>query len=189
MELEDLLSGLTNNKIMSPPANLTSTKLLRDFPLIFVVLFLGNAIVLRWDKTADNADFSVESTRTAAALLRYGEFRDPYAPMATGLSAHSPPAYPVMYAGIIRVFGTGHDAWWAMRVLTLAVYALQLALLPVLAAALDLTRSSGTIAAWLGVLIPVPGSIYKWETAFTALFLVVLACSLRNCALNPNRLL
>lgn len=152
-----------------------STKLLRDFFLIFAVLFFANALVPRRDATTDTADSSVESTRTAAALLQYGEFRDPYAPMPTGLSAHSPPAYPLMYAGIIKVFGTGRAAWWAVRVLTLAVYALHLALLPVLAATLSLNRLSGTIAAWLGILIPIPGSLYKWETVFTALFLVVLA--------------
>jgi hypothetical protein len=171
---------------MSLPAKLTSTKLLRDFFLIFVVLFLGNAIVLRWDTKADKADFSVESTRTAAALLQYGEFRDPYAPMPTGLSSHSPPAYPLLYAGIVKVLGAGRASWWAIRVLTLAVYALHLALLPVLAVTLNLTRLSGLIAAWMGVLIPIPGSIYKWETAFTALFLVVLALLTAKWCAQPQ---
>ena len=138
---------------------------------------LANGVAGQWLKTAERADFGVETTRTAESILKHGEFRDPFAPIATGPTAHVAPAYPVLYSAVLAIFGTGKAAWWAIRFLTLAAYALGLALLPLLAVELGLSRRIGVIGALLGCIVPIPGSCYKWEAIFTGLMLVAMACA------------
>src|SRR5579862_3583691 len=148
----------------------------------FAVCTLGNGLGGRWISTAEGADFGVESTRTAAAILKYGEFRDPFLPMPTGPTSHVAPAYPVLYSGVMAVFGTGKTGWWAVHLITLAAYTLQLSLVALLAVELGFSALTGMIAAGLGCLIPLPGSSYKWEAHFTGLLLVAIACTmLRFC--------
>lgn len=142
---------------------------------MFAVLLAGNAVAGRWFSTAEPADSSVESTRIAASLVNDGTFSNPYGLMKTGPSAHVAPAYPALYAGLIAVLGAGKATWWAIRILTIAAYALQLALLLTLAAKLGLDRRAAIVACILGCLIPLPGSLYKWEAVFAGLLLVLLA--------------
>jgi hypothetical protein len=142
---------------------------------IWIVLLAGNILAGNWIRNADDADFGVESTRTAAAILHDGRFSDPFEVMATGPSSHVAPAYPVLYAGVIAAFGAGKTAWWAIRAITLGAYALQLALLPGLVAELGMARQIGVLAAVIGCLVPIPGSCYKWEAIFSGLMLVILA--------------
>jgi hypothetical protein len=142
---------------------------------VLIVLLAGNIIAGNWFRNAEDADFGVESTRTAAAVLRDGRFSDPFVVMPTGPSSHVAPAYPVLYAAMIAVFGTGKAAWWAIRVITLGAYALQLALLPKLVAQLGMAHQIGILAAGIGCLVPIPGSCYKWEAIFSALALVLVA--------------
>jgi len=141
----------------------------------FTACLLANGTAGNWLRTAEGADFGVETTRTAAAILKYGEFRDPFVPMPTGPTAHVAPAYPVLYSGVVAVFGAGKGSWWAIRILTLAAYALGLSLLPWLAFELGLSRRVGVVGAVLGCLVPLPGSCYKWEALFTGLALVAMA--------------
>jgi len=142
---------------------------------IWSVLLGGNILVGNWVRNADEADFGVESTRTAYAILHAGRFSDPFEVMPTGPSSHVAPAYPLLYAAVIVAFGAGKAAWWAIRVMTLAAYSLQLALLPRLVAQLGMTSQIGVLAAGVGCLVPIPGSCYKWEAIFSGLMLVTLA--------------
>src|SRR5579871_4416372 len=143
--------------------------------LILIVLLSGNILVGNWICNASDADFGVESTRTAAALLRTGSFRDPFVVMPTGLSSHVAPAYPVLYAAVVWTFGTGKATWWAIRVITLGAYSLQLALLPLLAVELGIARQIGIVGTAIGCVVAIPGSSYKWEAMFTGLALVIVA--------------
>jgi len=151
------------------------TVVFRAGALIFIVLLIGNSVAGRWVQTAEPADSSVESTRIAASLVRDRSFSNPYGLIRTGPSAHVAPAYPVLYATLLSVLGPGKATWWAIRVLTIAAYALQLALLLTLAGRLNLHLRVGAIACILGCLIPLPGSLYKWEAVFAGLLLVILA--------------
>jgi len=135
-------------------------RLLQLWLAVFAICTLGNGIAGRWLSTAEGADFGVESTRTAAAILKYGEFRDPFIPMPTGPTAHVAPAYPLLYSAVVKTFGTGQPTWWAIRLITLAAYALQLALLPLLAIELGFAPLVGVVAAGLGSLTPLPGSCF-----------------------------
>jgi hypothetical protein len=150
-------------------------RLLPFWLAVFAICILGNGIAGRWMSTAEGADFGVESTRTAAAILKYGEFRDPFVPMPTGPTAHVAPVYPLLYSAIVKTFGTGKPTWWAIRLITLAAYALQLALLPLLAIELGFPPLVGVVAAGLGCLAPLPGSCFKWEALFSGLLLVATA--------------
>lgn len=150
-------------------------RLLLSWLAAFVVCALANVAAGRWLSRAESADFGVESTRTAASILKFGEFRDPFAPMATGPTAHVAPAYPFLYSAVVATFGTGKSAWWAIRLLTLAAYALQLALLPLLGVELGFSPRLGEVAALLGFITPLPGSSFKWEALFTGLLLVAIA--------------
>jgi len=141
----------------------------------FALCTLGNGIAGHWLSSAEGADFGVESTRTAAAILKYGEFRDPFAPMPTGPTAHVAPAYPLLYSAVVAGFGTGKAAWWAIRLITLGAYTLGLSLLPWLGMELGFTPLVGLVAAGLGCLVPLPGSCYKWEALFSGLLLVAIA--------------
>lgn len=141
----------------------------------FSVCTLGNGIAGRWLSTAEGVDFDAESTRTAAAILKYGEFRDPFAPMPTGPSSHVAPGYPVLFSAVVATFGSGKAGWWAIRLISLAAYSLQLSLLPLLGVELGFSPLVGLIAAGLGCLAPLPGSSYKWEALFTGLLLVAIA--------------
>jgi hypothetical protein len=144
----------------------------------FSVCILGNGLAGRWLSTAAGLDFDAESTRTAAAILKYGEFRDPFAPMPTGPSSHVAPAYPVLFSAVVATFGSGKPGWWAIRLISLAAYSLQLSLLPLLGVELGFSPLVGLIAAGLGCLVPLPGSCYKWEALFTGLLLVAIAYTL-----------
>jgi hypothetical protein len=168
---------LTAQNFDQPPARhaFRASRILLLWIAIFAICALSNGLAGRWLSTAEDADFGVESTRTAAAILQYGEFRDPFVPMATGPTAHVAPAYPLFYAAVIKTFGTGKAAWWAIRAITLAAYALSLALLPLLAIELGFSAAVGVVAAGLGCLTPLPGSAFKWEALFTGLLLVALA--------------
>ena len=141
----------------------------------FSLCVLANGAVGHWLQIAEGADFGVETTRTGAAILKFGEFRDPFAPLPTGPTAHVAPAYPALYSAVVALFGTGKAAWWAIRFLTLGAYALALSLLPWLGGELGMPRRVGVVAAILGCLVPIPGSCYKWEALFTGLMLVVMA--------------
>lgn len=138
-------------------------------------MLAGNAIFGKWFTTAGSVDFTSEATRIAASLVHNGTFSNPYGLMQTGPSAHLAPAYPALYAVLMLALGTGTAAWWAIRLLTIAAYALQLAVMVALARKLKLDARGGAIACVLGCLIPLPGSLYKWEAVFTGLVLVVLA--------------
>jgi hypothetical protein len=75
----------------------------------------------------------------------------------------------------VWTFGTGKATWWAIRVITLGAYALQLALLPLLAVELGIARQIGIVGAAIGCVVAIPGSSYKWEAMFTGLALVIVA--------------
>jgi hypothetical protein len=154
--------------------------------VILIFLLVGNTIAGNWVRNASDADFGVESTRTAGALLHYGRFSDPFLVMPTGPSSHVAPSYPVLYAAVVAAFGYGKATWWAIRVITLSAYALQLALLPRLVVHLGMARQIGIVAAGIGCLVPIPGSCYKWEAIFAGLALVIVAHLTTSLRLETN---
>lgn len=163
--------------LTAPPrrTRLGARRVLQLWLAVYLLCLIANAGFGRWWRIAEPADFSNEATRMGGSLVRHGEFRDPFAPMPTGPTSHSGPGFPVLYAGILLVFGMGKATWWVTHLVVLAAYALSLAWLAPLAVEIGVPVQAGILGAVIGCLIPLPGGSYKWETLFVALFLGLTA--------------
>ncbi len=126
-----------------------------------------------WWRYRLGADYSAEATRVAASIVHNGTFANPYGSMPTGITAHVAPLYPYLYAVLVRIFGEGELFGWMIRVFTLGVWSLQLALLPDLAERCGLSRRSGLAAAAMGCFVLVPGTAYKWEFVLASTLLAL----------------
>ena len=103
----------------------------------------------------------VEMVQVAHSLLRNGFLGNPYA-IETGPTAHELPIYPVLLAGIYRLFGETPRGEGVKYLLTITLASLQYALLPALAQAVGLQPSIGVVAGLMGALLPVQ---FYMETA------------------------
>jgi hypothetical protein len=111
-----------------------------------------------------------ETLNVARNVVRTGEFANPYTELPTGLTAHLPPAYPLLLALAMRVFG---DPRFAPIVgfFTFGLHGLHAALLPVAARSL-LGRElvgAGVLAALLPAMLVLPAL----EAALTAVLILV----------------
>lgn len=142
---------------------------------LFVICLLLNAVGGRWWQSTEGLDIYVESTAIANALVEGRGYADPFYGVWSGPSAHMAPAYPTIYAAIIFLFGVGHASWLIVRFLTIAAYTYQLSMLPRICRAARVREDAGLFAALLGAVIPLPGTLYKWEAVFVgALFTFIL---------------
>ncbi len=139
-------------------------------------MLISNATAGKWFLGVGGPDYGRETTQIAKSLLMHGTFSDPYSPMPTGPTAHVGPLYPLFYAAMLRVFGSGEAFGWAIRLLSLAALALHWALLPLAASRLGIPAAAGLFAAILGALIAAPTSLYNQDAAFTCLLLTALIC-------------
>ena len=144
--------------------------------ILFSILLFSNAIAAKWFLGVGGPQYGLESTNIARSLLEHGTFSDPYPPARTGPTAHVGPLYPLLYAAMIRIFGTGEVFGWAIRLLTLAALALHWALLPLAASRLGIPASVGLLAALLGSIVAVPNTLYNQDAAFTCVLLTALIC-------------
>jgi hypothetical protein len=126
-----------------------------------------------WSPHARLTKLRYESVELGNSIALKGSFSDPFAPLATGPSAHVGPIYPALVALIIKVFGTGPNGNFALMMLTKLVVGAQLALFPLLAEYMGLHCLTGTIAAiaWLVADFP----LLPWESDFAGLLIVILA--------------
>jgi hypothetical protein len=144
---------------------------------VFVFSVLVHTVANQWWlNNNDGPDTYIESTHVALSLARGEGFRNPFLIQETGLTAHVAPAYPYLYAAVLRVFGTGVEGAWAVRLLTIGASALLWSLMPVFARVWGLPDRVGLISTAIGVMLPIPGSCFKWEAIFAALLLVCCAC-------------
>ena len=133
---------------------------------------------VQWNRAATQSNTGFESIALADSLATRGSYADPFAPLATGPSAHVAPAYPALVAALIKIFGAGAGADFALGIVTKAVVGMQLALLPFLAEYMGLSWITGALAgvAWL-----LSGfTLLRWENDFAALFVVLLAFPMYN---------
>jgi hypothetical protein len=170
------------------PAVPSSHVPLRSYILLWLFLFWGmvlfNGVGGRWLQEMAPAEINEESTRLAQSLIGGRGFVDPYPFFPTGPSSHVAPLYPLTYAGVLLVFGPSVAAWWAIRLLTIGVYAGGLALLPSVAKASQMPSRVGIAAAVALSLIPLPGSCFKWDSLFDAAFFI--AATAATLSLRPD---
>ena len=131
-------------------------------------------------------NFSSEAARVSWALQHHRGFSDPYLSGPSGPTAQMAPIYPLFHAAVCLIFGTGVAGWAAILALTALVWSLQWTL------AYDFLRHygharAGLVAAFFGVLVPLPGRLFKWEAVFTACALAAGACLVARLLAKPDR--
>lgn len=118
----------------------------------------------------------METERVAVTLAREGRYADPFM-VPTGPTAHVAPAYTLILALIFKLFGTGALGAAVKQIVTCAVAALRVSLVPLLAFQAGLGMRVALMTAALGVvwifapLVEVEGNFSApWE----ALLLLLL---------------
>jgi hypothetical protein len=130
-----------------------------------------------------------EEPRIAYALISKGEFADPYA-IPTGPTAHSTPFFPVLLAGIYKVWGTGFAGQFARCLLIITGYSLLFALYPAFASAFGFPYTAGLAAGFIGALVPLRRSseVFRgWEEPWAAMALGFLLLMTLKRERSPRR--
>ena len=126
---------------------------------------------------------SGEASLIAKALASKGQFADPFA-VPTGPTAHLTPFYPVLLAGINKVFGSGYTGSFVRCLLVIGIYSLLYSLYPTFASIFGFPVSAGLFAGFLSALLPVKRSaeVFRgWEEPYAAIALaLLLALSLKR---------
>jgi hypothetical protein len=117
-----------------------------------------------------------EASHIASALVSKGQFADPFA-APTGPTAHLTPFFPVLLAGVERIFGDGYGGAFARCLLVIGIYSLLYSLYPTFARIFGFPASAGVFAGFLAALLPVKRSaeVFRgWEEPYAAIALAVL---------------
>lgn len=122
-----------------------------------------------------------EVTRVALNVAQRGTFGDPFQSLPTGPTAHTAPAYVLLFAAVAKLFGTGRAGAIVLWALNIGFLALQLAPLPILSERLGLGPLPGLLAAVLAALIQPYRILIQWESIFTGALLVVLCILTIDC--------
>jgi hypothetical protein len=130
-------------------------------------------------------NFSSEAAHVSWALQHHRGFADPYLSGPSGPTAQMAPIYPFLHAAVCLMFGTGAAGWAAILALTALAWSLQWTL------AYDFLRyyghpKAGLTAALIGVLMPLPGKLFKWEAVFTACAVAAGACLMARLLAKPD---
>jgi hypothetical protein len=119
----------------------------------------------------DSAPMTEEAVRMGHSLYQHGDLANPYQTLNTGPSAHTAPGFPVIVAGVYRVFGDGAAGAYALKMTEASVVLLQIALLPIVMRALGTSLLTGLVAALIAVLgvrrVP------TWEASYLGLLLML----------------
>jgi hypothetical protein len=122
-----------------------------------------------------------EVTRVALNVAQRGTFADPFQSLPTGPTAHTAPAYVMLFAAVAKLFGTGRAGASVLWALNIGFLALQLALMPILSECLGLGVLPGVLAALLAAVIQPYRILIQWESIFTGALLVVLCILTMDC--------
>src|ERR1017187_800394 len=150
------------------------------------VLYVTLAHTYRIRVAEDHFQFGWEAGRIARALVTGYGYSDPFANAFlahTGPTAWLPPCYPLLLAGIFRLFGVyTHTSAWVLFTLQFA-FSAATALATYQIAARCFSRRVALWSAWIWALYPAAMQYavrWPWETTIsTALFSFMLALSLR----------
>ena len=154
--------------------------------LIFAASYFIYAISPQGRPSFSDLTKGAEIPRVALSIVQEGSFAHPFHSLPTGPTAHTAPAYVLLYALIAKVFGigwTGARVLWALNV---GFLALQLALLPVLSDRLGLGVVPGVIAAVFGAVVQPYRVLVEWESLFTGALLVALCVMTLNYFKTPG---
>ena len=117
-----------------------------------------------------------EAPRIAYALISKGQFADPYA-IPTGPTAHTTPFFPLLLAGIYKIFGTGYSGQIARCLFVIFGYSTLYSLYPTFATAFGFPFETGLFAGFFAALVPVKRSfeVFRgWEEPWAAIALAYI---------------
>ena len=155
------------------------------------VLYMTLAHTYRIRPAEDHFQFGWEAGRIARALVTGYGYADPFANVwvaHSGPTAWLPPLYPLLLAGIFRVFGvfTPASAWVLFAIQSAFSAATALAVWSI--AIRCFSRRVALWSAWIWALYPAAMQYavrWPWEmTITTALFTFVLALAIRMCGIG-----
>jgi hypothetical protein len=163
--------------------------------LLVRVLYITLAHTYRIRVAEDHFQFGWEAGRIARALVTGYGYADPFANAYlahTGPTAWLPPLYPLLLAGIFRIFGVYTlTSAWVLLVLQSA-FSAATALATWEIAARCLNRRVALWSAWIWALYPAAMQYavrWPWEmTITTALFAWMLALALRMRGVGSSQL-
>jgi hypothetical protein len=145
-----------------------------------VLIFFASLIRYheRYEPRESYSDYP-ESVQVAHHIFREGRFASPFAALDTGPTAHVSPVVPAIQSLLMKMFGDQSTGMYAMRLLSVAVLSLQLALFPVFSRSLGMGSATGFIGAaiWIVAKLSVP---YEWESLYAGLLLGVACCCYRR---------
>jgi hypothetical protein len=149
----------------------------RQCQLIFVLGLVARVgLVLATHQYRDLERYELQ--RTSYSMATTGLFGNPYA-IETGPTAHVSPGYPLILAGIYRVFGAGERGELVKEMLASAVSAAAWAMVPLAASILGMPPIVGFFAALLGAGLPLKLSVETkgdWEAPYAALAVMSTTC-------------
>jgi hypothetical protein len=127
-----------------------------------------------------------EAARVGLNLSRSGEWANPFSSRNTGPTAHVPPAFPLLLAGLYHVFGEGPNGVYAMAMTEATFLVALAAILPLISVKLGTDRMTGLIAALIALLGLRRNWLWEINYAGFALALAAwLACDLVR-AIGPR---
>jgi hypothetical protein len=145
----------------------TGVTILTIFVLAFLVRF---ALLIQY---RHDIVYIGEAPRIAYALISKGQFADPYA-IPTGPTAHTTPFFPLVLAGIYKIFGTGYTGQFARCLFVIFGYSVLYSLYPTFASAFGFPFEAGLFAGFFAALVPVKRSfeVFRgWEEPWAAMAL------------------
>ncbi len=150
------------------------------FILLFVLAAVGRLAYIVQYRTYVAISSGGETEHVAATLARYGFLGDAFGP-GTGPTAHLAPLYPILLAGVYRVFGSNTlEGRLVQELLAIAVTSAGIALLPLVARKARLPLAAGILAAVFMAVLPIHLWIEtsgSWEQPYAALALLgILWC-------------
>lgn len=151
--------------------------------LVVRVLYMTLAHTYRFRPYEDHFDFGWEMARVARSLVLGHGYSDPFITGGTGPTAWLPPAYPLLIAGVFKLFEpyTLLSAWVILAINSLFSAATAPAIYEI--AARCFNRRVAVWSAWVWALYPAAMQYavkWVWDMALTAmLFAWVLVVALR----------
>ena len=148
--------------------------------LACVVLFLVSLwrYWLSYDPS-DSVPHSPETYLLARSLYGTGKFANPFAPLATGPSAHLAPVMPAFLALLMKVFGDKSAGIYAIKLAARLILSLQLALYPMFSRMLGMGEINGFIGASIWI-VAQPRIVESWEALYVAILLAIACCCYRR---------
>jgi len=157
------------------------------FLLIFLVSFaIRFMLLIHYRHDIVNVG---EAPRIAFALISKGQYADPYA-IPTGPTAHTTPFFPMLLAGIYKVFGTGFRGQFVRCLIVILGYSLFYALYPTFASAFGFPRQVGLFTGFIVALLPVKRSfeVFRgWDEPWAAMMLALVLLLTLKHSNSPRR--